>query len=269
MIGRFAILAWVLLLCAGLHPPGAEGHALRIIYTTELHGNLMPCSCPVRPLGGLARRIGWVDSLRSCSDPAPLLVVDAGQFLPRSGDFPRLTREAREDLTPLYRDAMRAMGYDAVVGLDIQPNEVKVIERGGFRVAIAAADEALDTKALAVRLHQAGPVDVAVALCNGDLSFAAATACRIGAKVAIASRGACFGGPVWQEGILVLGPGSAGRYVGLARIDVAREGTVRPLDIRLRPMDATVPADPAWRERVEKTVLDIEGRLPGAFTAVE
>lgn len=118
-------------------------------------------------------------------------------------------------------------------------------------------------------MHALGPVDLTIALCNGDLSFATAAACRIGAQVAIASRGACLGGPVWQEGILVLGPGTAGRYVGLARIDVGREGTVRPLEVRLRPMDATVPIDPAWRERVEKTVLDIEGRLPGAFTSAD
>ena len=172
-------------------------------------------------------------------------------------------------LGPLYRDAMKAMGYDCVAGVNIQPNEAKLIEKEGVRVAVVAADEGVDTGAAVARLRALGRADLTIVLCDGDLSFATATARRIGAAVAVASRGACFGGPLWQEGVLILGPGRGGRYVGFARIDVDRGGTVHALDVRLRAMDGSVPTDPAWRTRVEKAVLDIESRLPGAFTVGE
>ena len=125
------------------------------------------------------------------------------------------------------------------------------------------------TARVATNLRALGHTDLTVVLCDGDLSFATATARRLGAAVAVASRGACFGGPLWQEGVLILGPGRGGRYVGFARIDVNRGGTVHALDVRLRAMDASVPTDPAWRARVEKAVLDVESRLPGAFTVGE
>jgi len=244
----------------------AGARAIRIAYTTELHGNLMPCSCPVRPLGGLARRIGYVDSLRSATDVAPLFLVDAGRLMPSAQDFPLLSKNSRSILTPLIHDAVAEMGYDAIAGVDLEPNQARVLVREGVRVTVVAMDERLDTSAAAANARAAGRADLVVALCAGDMSFATAAARRVGAQVAVASRGACLGGPVWQEGVLILGAGTEGRYVGLARLDLDGRRPIRATDVRLRPMDASAPVAPAWRARVEKTVLAVEAVNPGAFS---
>ena len=33
-----------------------DGDTLTVLFTAETRGNLLPCSCPSNPLGGLARR---------------------------------------------------------------------------------------------------------------------------------------------------------------------------------------------------------------------
>jgi 2',3'-cyclic-nucleotide 2'-phosphodiesterase (5'-nucleotidase family) len=259
-LGAIALLAFPY-----TRDPGAA--VLRIAYTTELHGNLVPCACPVKPLGGLARRIGFIDSLRSAPDRAPLFVVDAGDMEPGREHFPLLGRDGREALSPLYRDAAFAIAYDAIAGVDLKANASRLVERGRIRVRLVSADENTDPANIDSRAKDG--TDITVLLCSGDLHFAASAARRIGAQVAIASRGACYGGPIWQDGVLVLGPGSEGRYVGLARIEIDRAGRITSADVRLRPMDASVNASPVWRNRVESAVLAVERVHPGAFSRGE
>lgn len=266
---RIASTLQCFVLCVALVPRDAGGRTIRICYTTELHGNLMPCACPIRPLGGLARRIGWIDSLRAAPDAEPILMLDAGESLPRAQDFPRLDDSRRDAILPLYQEAAKRIGYDAISGIDLETNQAKILVRNGIHIAVVALAEGIDPETAAPALRSLGRVDLTIALCSGDLNFAASAARRIGAKVAVASRGACLGGPFWRDGVLILGPGRAGRYVGLAQVDIRPDGAVHALDVRLRAMDGSVSADPVWRDRVERTVLDIERVLPGAFVAGE
>lgn len=48
---------------------------LTIVFTGEAHGALLPCDCPLQPIGGVARRAAAIARLRA---QGPVLVVDAG-----------------------------------------------------------------------------------------------------------------------------------------------------------------------------------------------
>jgi hypothetical protein len=270
---------------AGLIVPaaaaGAAGSTLAIAYTAELRGNLLPCPCPADPLGGLARRVGWVDSLRQAVD-LPLLVVDAGKLLPARDAFPTLPEADWQRLQELHVEAAHRIGYDLVLSDPhsdpegphgdlpwIQPGEARLVRRGGLRIAIAAVDERSDPAPARRALTLLGPVDFVVLLCSGDLHFARRASRDLGASVCVVARGAAFREPVVEEGTLYLGPGRDGKYVGLAEVEVAAPHQVIPRALRLRRMDATAPAPAPWRERVEETVLAIERTSPGAFAAGE
>jgi hypothetical protein len=253
---------------------------LEIAYTSELRGNLLPCFCPKEPFGGLARRIGWVDSLRQ-NTTGELLVLDGGSALPEREQYPLLSRGFRTSLLKLHLEALEAIGYDALLatpGAAVQdvaakdsevpwvaPNQVVKIERGWLTVLVLGIDENHELDEAVAAVTSAGPADLTVLLCSGDYHFASAALERIDAAVVIVGRGACFHQPARHKGSLLLGPCREGKYVGWVRIEVTPGETAKLLDHRLRAMDATVPAPSAWRERVEGIVLEIERNQPGAL----
>ncbi len=272
---RAAAAGWILL--AATAASGGAGHrpaAIAIAYTSELHGNLLPCSCPAHALGGLARRIGWADSLRAASAD-PLLVVDAAALLPEQQDFPLLSRDGLASLRDLHMEAARAIGYDAIAGAGsgdlplLGCNRARAIEVGGIRVLVAAVDERTDPAPAAAAVHALGPADLVLLLCDGDMHFGSRAARVVGAQVAVVARGARFDAPVWQDGVLLLGAGVAGKYTGCARLTIGANGEVRPAGVRLRAMDGTVPIDRGWQARVETAALAIERARPGALSAGE
>lgn len=264
-----------LLLLSVWPAPGAADHILEIAYTAELRGNLLPCNCPSAQLGGLARRVGWADSLNRASS-APLLVVDAGSALPDRESFPNLPGEELGMLQLFHLEAMRDIEYDALaggaesllpyVGIPwLGPNEAQCVEKGSLRIALVAVDEGIVCQPAADAVKALGPVDLVILLCAGDIHYAKRAARVTGAEIAIASRGACFHQPVWDGDLLLLGPGRNGKYVGHVRVDIGSAERVEVLDFNLRRMDATVQAADDWRVRVEELVLDLERRQPGAL----
>src|SRR5258706_91803 len=59
--------------------PGRAGEdakpLLTILYTGEAHAALLPCDCPLQPLGGVARRATLIQRYRA---RGPVVLVDAG-----------------------------------------------------------------------------------------------------------------------------------------------------------------------------------------------
>src|SRR5215510_13376804 len=55
-----------------------DGYGIALFYSMGIHGNLEVCGCPIYPLGGVARRIGYINAFRERSPDAAILQVDAG-----------------------------------------------------------------------------------------------------------------------------------------------------------------------------------------------
>jgi len=55
-----------------------DGYGIALFYSMGVHGNLEVCGCPIHPLGGVARRTGYINAFRKRSPDAAILQVDAG-----------------------------------------------------------------------------------------------------------------------------------------------------------------------------------------------
>src|SRR4051812_15916957 len=67
---------WILASLAA-HAGEAEGDKplFTVLFTAEAHGALLPCDCPLQPLGGVARRATLIEKYRK---RGPVLLIDAG-----------------------------------------------------------------------------------------------------------------------------------------------------------------------------------------------
>ncbi len=55
-----------------------DGYGMVLFYSMGVRGNLEVCGCPIHPLGGVARRMGYINAFRKRSPDAAILQVDAG-----------------------------------------------------------------------------------------------------------------------------------------------------------------------------------------------
>ena len=55
-----------------------DGFGAVVFFSADVHGNLEVCGCPIRPLGGVARRMGYINAFRNRSPGAATIQVDAG-----------------------------------------------------------------------------------------------------------------------------------------------------------------------------------------------
>lgn len=94
---------------------------LTILYTGETHAMLYPCSCPIEPDGGLARRASLVRQLRQQGQN--LLLLDSGAFF-AGGLMDEYAQNSELDMkrTEINLKTMELMGYDAVAISDDEFN---------------------------------------------------------------------------------------------------------------------------------------------------
>ncbi len=57
-----------------------DGYGIVLFFSSTVHGNLEVCGCPIHPLGGVARRVGYIDAFVKRSPDAAYLQVDAGHI---------------------------------------------------------------------------------------------------------------------------------------------------------------------------------------------
>jgi 2',3'-cyclic-nucleotide 2'-phosphodiesterase (5'-nucleotidase family) len=57
-----------------------DGYAATLFFSADIGGNLEVCGCPIRPLGGIARRLGYINAFRERSPDAATMMVDAGHI---------------------------------------------------------------------------------------------------------------------------------------------------------------------------------------------
>ncbi|HEU0177241.1 MAG TPA: multiheme c-type cytochrome [Blastocatellia bacterium] len=94
---------------------GDDGYGIVLFYSMGIRGNLEVCGCPIHPLGGVARRTGYINAFRKRSPDAAILQVDAGYIF--SDDLNLEGTDLRAD-AKLMNDwivrANEAMGLDVV-----------------------------------------------------------------------------------------------------------------------------------------------------------
>src|SRR5450755_3548119 len=83
-----------------------------ILFTAEAHAALLPCDCPLQPLGGVARRATLIKRYR---ERGPVLLVDAGGWAAGGLYDEDSDGDPKRDAlrTALMVQAMEAMKYDA------------------------------------------------------------------------------------------------------------------------------------------------------------
>ena len=73
-----------------------DGYAATLFFSADIGGNLEVCGCPIRPLGGIARRLGYINAFRGRSPDAATMMVDAGHiFSDEMGQSGELNADAK------------------------------------------------------------------------------------------------------------------------------------------------------------------------------
>ena len=92
----------------------ALGEEIKIVFTGQSYSMLYPCSCPMNPEGGVARRATVINGLRAVSKDA--VVVEAGASF-SSGQLDQHTQNFEMDTrrTEIYVSALKTIGYDALL----------------------------------------------------------------------------------------------------------------------------------------------------------
>lgn len=84
----------------------AEGEALRLVFSSNVLGEVAPCGCPAGPKGGLDRRLNFVNmKLEKEKAQRPYLILDAGNALFASL---RLDPARKESFTRVAREILKA-----------------------------------------------------------------------------------------------------------------------------------------------------------------
>lgn len=98
-----------------------------ILFTAESHAALLPCDCPLQPLGGVARRATLIAQYRK---RGPVLLLDGGGFAAGGIYDEDSNGDPERDKLRTRRmcEAMRLMKYDAVV---LGPAEAYMFKSGG------------------------------------------------------------------------------------------------------------------------------------------
>ncbi len=71
-----------------------DGYAMVLFYSADIHGNLEVCGCPIHPLGGVARRMGYINAFRKRSPEAAVVMADVGRL------FADEKQEGSDELRP-------------------------------------------------------------------------------------------------------------------------------------------------------------------------
>lgn len=91
-----------------------DGYGIALFYSMGIRGNLEVCGCPIHPLGGVARRMGYINAFRKRSPDAAVLQVDAGYIF--SDDMNLDGTDLRADAKLMNDWIVRA---NEVMGLDV------------------------------------------------------------------------------------------------------------------------------------------------------
>lgn len=102
-----------------------DGYGLALFFSADVHGNLEVCGCPIYPLGGVARRMGYINAFRKRSPAAAVLTADVGYIF---------SDDLSADATALRADA-QVMNEWIVKANDIMPLDIVNLSYRDLRYA--------------------------------------------------------------------------------------------------------------------------------------
>jgi len=99
----------------------AYSEEITLLFTGQTHSMVYPCSCPVEPDGGIARRASLIKQLKAKNDK--VLVLDAGSLF-AGGVLDQYTQNTQLDMqrTQVNLKAMELMKYDCIAVADEELN---------------------------------------------------------------------------------------------------------------------------------------------------
>lgn len=103
-----------------------DGYAATLFFSADIGGNLEVCGCPIRPLGGIARRLGYINAFRQRSPDAATMMVDAGHiFSDETGESGDLNADAK-----LMNDwIVRANEQMELAVVNVSHRDLKYVQR--------------------------------------------------------------------------------------------------------------------------------------------
>ena len=278
-----------------------DSDTLRVVFSAETHGNLEPCPCKDRPLGGLARRVGhFVATVHA--DQATLR-LDSGGFLPVADvplrDDPAvLTRYVRLLTRALIRSRLDAVALDGgheTLLARVAPREweslgpaalsanpvgrARYFRWGDRGVAVLAVEsgvreEALRLAARTAREEGAALVGgsatrtVLILLARADAWQGQNLARMVQPDLVLLSRGARPRGPIQIGPTTLVGCGIDGKEMGEVRIAETALG-LEFAGFSLQPMDETVAPDPEIGSETDRLLREDGASLRASVLGTE
>jgi hypothetical protein len=265
--------------------PGPRAPSAVLLFTSELRGEIRECGCQGKPGGGLARRAGFLRTLRAVWPDVPVAWLDSGNL---GGDGSEPGR-ARTEITAA---AMKELGYAAVnvahgeaawsavelegelplvssnlyrKGGNLRIPPYREVKLGELRLGVLGLSallrpppkdwDARDPAAEAAAISQflAPGVDYLVALA----SLPRAEALRVAARVpeidlVLAGWGATVTPyPIEEAPVPVLYGGDQGKWLTEVRL-YAGEAGLEAVEYVVHYLGREVPEDPAFLRRQEE-----------------
>ncbi len=265
------VLFMMLLASAGCRAaePAPPKPLLTILYTAEAHAALLPCECPLQPLGGVARRAALINQYRQ---RGPVVVVDAGGWA-SGGIYDEDTDgdPARDQLrSELMQKAMQEIGYDGVVlcpqDLAARSQVLPLTLPGATAMPLVLKDKfALPIRIFGWDEASAPQLPRLAAMPPSDFSAAHSEKffdvhlCRLGEEGAESLANATHGDVIvsagrkstqrigWHSGETTLANFDyEAQRLGVIEVFPGEAGASRKFDVRVRfePLTAQIPDDP-------------------------
>ncbi len=88
------------------------GSSLTIVFTTSVQGEYEPCGCPKHPLGGISKRVKYVEEFKN--KEKNVLVLDSGDLFFQNNSIPFGSETQWKLKAKLIAKAYEVMGIDAI-----------------------------------------------------------------------------------------------------------------------------------------------------------
>lgn len=114
VLSRVILLGFLFFIFSFGFLPKAFAREIKIVFTGQSYAMLYPCTCPIEPDGGVARRATLIKKIRS-SSPDTIVVEAGNSFASGAQDQNSQNYESDSRRTDIYVRSLKQMNYDAIL----------------------------------------------------------------------------------------------------------------------------------------------------------